>query len=244
MQNNRILRGESFYQRYGVSPEGLVLWLDQSDYRSYGDAGNWYDLSGKGNHAVQATAAQQPSITGGQGIAGMYRDFDGTDDKLSVGDNASLRITTEITLEAWFYTGANWSAHRGLLSKFHWSPSQGYLFGLNDKKFRALYKCASGDVSHYPADVSNLNQWYYLVGIYSSTTGNSYLILDNSVISSSAVGKGAINTGSESLLVGFQAGANDEFDGGIAIARTWNRALSLAESQRLYLVDAPRFGLL
>lgn len=33
----RYLKEESFWERYGVSPEGLVLWLDQSDPRSCGD---------------------------------------------------------------------------------------------------------------------------------------------------------------------------------------------------------------
>ena len=128
MQNNRILRGESFYQRYGVSPEGLVLWLDQSDYRSYGDAGNWYDLSGNGNHAVQATAAAQPSITGGQSIAGMYRDFDGTDDFMDCGNKSDFDFgaTDSFGIGAWAKMDNSIANYRVISGKADGSSIDGY----------------------------------------------------------------------------------------------------------------------
>jgi hypothetical protein len=119
MGNNRVLRGEDFYQRYGVSPEGLVLWLDQSDPRSYGDAQNWYDLSGKSNHAVQATASKQPSITGGN-FLGKSRLFDGLNDKMIVSDDSSLDFTTNLSLFAWFKMNER-SRMQSLISKAGYS---------------------------------------------------------------------------------------------------------------------------
>ena len=101
------LMEESFYNRYGVSAEGLVLWLDQFDGRSYGNAGIWYDISGNGNHAVQGTGANQPAITGALGLAGSCRSFDGDNDNLVTGFNPFNEInTSDFTISVWLrHTG-------------------------------------------------------------------------------------------------------------------------------------------
>ena len=76
---------------------GLVLYLDASVYGSVLTAGvpsvdgdavdTWRDLSGKGNHATQATAAAKPlcklAIVNGRAVLR----FDGGDDKLNTTNN-------------------------------------------------------------------------------------------------------------------------------------------------------------
>ncbi len=75
--------------------EGLppVLWI--SPQYSYENAGMYRDLSNNGNHGTQTTASYQPKLR----PTGF--DFDGLNDYIDCGSNASLNITDEITLEAW-----------------------------------------------------------------------------------------------------------------------------------------------
>jgi hypothetical protein len=97
--SNRILMCD-FHERYKIDPSGLILWLDQSDVRSYGDAGNWYDISGTGNKADQSVAIKQPSITGSINLAGTARKFDGINDAMEI-NNTILNGLTTGTIEFW-----------------------------------------------------------------------------------------------------------------------------------------------
>lgn len=87
---------KSFYKQYGVSPEGLVLCLDQSDPRSYGDLANWKDLSPYANHGVQNTAGKQPVIGGVAGLSGMARTFDGATDLMQIANFATSRTALSV----------------------------------------------------------------------------------------------------------------------------------------------------
>ncbi|MBL4705753.1 MAG: hypothetical protein JKY54_14605, partial [Flavobacteriales bacterium] len=69
-------------QNFSPSTFNPALWLDASDTTSVihtaGAVSAWNDLSGNGNHAIQDTAANQPTYIGTtQGIS-----FDGSSDML------------------------------------------------------------------------------------------------------------------------------------------------------------------
>ena len=72
---------------------GLVLWTDASSVLvQNGRVVSWLDKSGHGNNAVQADVARQPRHAP-VGIGGQPAlSFDGIDDELNVGANASLDI--------------------------------------------------------------------------------------------------------------------------------------------------------
>ena len=233
--NNRILKGEEFYQRYGVSPEGLVLWLDQSDVRSYGDAQNWYDLSGKANHAVQGTASQQPAITGCQEFAGTARYADGIDDIMIISSSDSLKMTRG-TLEAWFNFPTVSAITEEIITK-HTN------YGLRKYTSNLLHISFYNGAWNTCPSVTTLqaNQWYYGVGSNDGVDLKVYLngILENTV----NVNKDFLTSDNDAEL--FNGWDNTYYNGYGVIFRIWNnRLLTEAEVRRLYLKDAPRFGLL
>ena len=243
MQNNRILRAEEFYQRYKVSPEGLVLWLDQSDVRSYGDVQNWYDLSGKANHAVQATASKQPAITGCQGFAGIARQFDGSDDYMSCGTSSDFNILAaqDFSIVSWFKTTADGK----ILAKAYSTPY--YSLEVVSSKIRLAVRGVGGGETTLPSTTNvNDDKFYMAVGVRDAQN-KLYLYLfstgveENKNTNDNSIGD--LET-SHNTIIGSWIGGSNFFIGEIPILMFLRRTLSFAEAQRLYLADAPRFGLL
>lgn len=76
LEAKRYLTGsQTFGERYKINPEGLKLWLNQADVRSYGTTQDWKSLTGGADSGVeQVTGVNQPDIYA------TYRTFNGTTD--------------------------------------------------------------------------------------------------------------------------------------------------------------------
>jgi len=249
----RYLKEESFYQRYKVSPEGLVLWLDQSDGRSYGDLGNWYDMSGEGNHGVQATAGNQPAITGTVGLAGVCRDFDGTDDYIGVMDfvetgDSGQSLSSFVWIKAAAQSGKGFAGHHdGTLGQYAWFLSSD--FGADTNKARCLLSDNGVTVrKNYKTNVVVFDNIWHLCGI---TWDNGVLkiyidgVEDTSVTKTTDTAMTSIHNSTVNLIFGAQFD-NGVFNNGmncqIDTTQIFSRVLTAAEIQRLSLVDKPRHG--
>ena len=223
---------KSFYKQCGVSPEGLVLCLDQSDPRSYGDLANWYDLSPYANHGVQATAGNQPVIGGIAGLSGTGRTFDGSTDFINCGNKASLDVTDGITIAAWIKVG---NATPGfIVSKAYKYSNYAYRF-YSTSATGITFDVWTPDRAFVSALI-NENQWNLVIGTYNGTQ----LKLDiNGVLKASANQSGDIHINTFSVLIG--AGNDNSptsfFDflhGSIGQVLIYNRGLNLGERQALF----------
>jgi len=243
------LKEQSFYQRYKISPEGLVLWLDQSDGRSYGDLGNWYDMSGNGNHAVQATGANQPAIAGALGLAGSCRSFDGSD-YMNCGNGASLNFlkTDTFSFSAWIRSGATGS-HNGILGKY--DVFVGYLFagyeGTAAGELRLHFQLQkTGYKSRVGSTNIGDNRWHHGVITYdgSDTLAGIKLYVEGVEESYIDASSGTIGdiTVAQGLLIGSADIGLLPFTGHISCIQVYNIELTAAVIQRMYLEDAPRYG--
>jgi len=77
-----------------INDNNLLLWLNDNGKT----ASNWYDQSGKNNHGLVYGAGTPPPATPGA----LGYDFDGVDDYVNVGNNASLNFGTgDFTISAW-----------------------------------------------------------------------------------------------------------------------------------------------
>ena len=76
---------------------GLSVWLDAQDYASFalsgGSISQWNDKSGKNNHAIQGTGANQPTYAA-TGINSRACVGFASNQFLSVADHATLDHTT------------------------------------------------------------------------------------------------------------------------------------------------------
>jgi len=249
-QADRYLEGgQAFGQRYGIDPTGLVLWYDQSDTRSYGDVANWYDLSGSGNHGTQAVGGSQASITGANGLAGATRSFDGGADYMGVADDATLNMTAAVTVAAWVMFDVGAAGEDEICGK--WGAGGGtanfgaYVLGVNgnEKLFLKVDDVLPGGAAIIDGDTFPTASWQHVVGTYDSSDAFLYR---NAVEVATASQAGAIPTSTKILGVGAVQLENDSIDGywegNIGSVTIFNRALSAAEVQCLYLADKPRYG--
>ena len=160
-----------------------------------------------------------------------YLQFDGVDDVVVVAEQASLDITSAITLEAWIRPDslANSKSQDRIIEKNHYgltvsTGDTGCAFG------------SSGDVQ-WRARIGGLNRricggsltlgvWQHIAGTYDGSTFTLYI--DGAAVASTSR-SGSIATNLDSLTLGNWTGGPRPFDGSMDEVRIWNRALSAAE---------------
>ena len=225
---------QSFYKRYGVSPEGCVLCLDQSDPQSYGDLTNWYDLSSKANHGVQATAGNQPVIGGKAGLSGMARTFDGLSDYISCGNAVSLQISTS-NLSILFWINCGPGTRSVPLSHYDGS-GVGWYIQLQEIAANGVYWRPAGD--ELDVGVTLLNEWHFISLAQSGTNVSIYA--DGAYVGQLA---GCYETTgiTNDFIIGQQIETNFS-DESLTIVSLFNRVLSAGEMQNFYNATRQRFG--
>jgi hypothetical protein len=227
-QNYNTIK-KRFVIDYGnIIRNGLVLHLDASSYS--GSGSTWYDLSGQGNNGT-INGATYDSSYGGIMV------FDGSD-SIDCGSPSNLSITVG-TVCAWFKK-PHGSGYKGLVDK----GRDGYgawSLNVDETANTATFKAhISGNSRLIVASSSYGNDtWTYVCGVYD---GTNLLIYQNGTLSNSASYSGTIGTNSVSVRVG---SANDGlyFNGNIAHASIYNRALSASEILQNFNALRTRFGI-
>ena len=184
-----------------------------------------YDKSTYGNNG---TLKNGPQWTTGK--FGSALNFDGIDDYVDCGTNASLGATNAITVEAWVKTSkAGWNTVATRLI----GSTNGYWFGTGSsgKLYMFIYNngtlrpCSTG---YYITD----GAWHHVVGVYDGTKMTCYV--DGKAVYTKDWGSfmaiGA--TAGSSLYI--SSTGSDQFNGLIDEVRIWKRALSPEEVKASY----------
>lgn len=236
----RYLKREDFGQRYeDVSPEGLVLWLDQSDPRSYGDLSIWHDLSGLHNDGTQGTGANQPAITGVAGLNGSARSFDGGDFIDSGATITLTHIDADITISSWVRVNTVVGT-LSVLGERGAGATSGFEFSLEGDHLQLVVFGAVGQDSSPTGIV--VDEWV-LVGV-TYDESNIIFYINGDLLSSHAQAS-AIGDSASSAYVGAlnnRETPDSFFDGYISTLMVFNRTLIAAEMQRLWQADIARHG--
>jgi len=146
-----------------------------------------------------------------------------------VHDNASLDITTAITLEAWvYYDGSN---GKGLLGRWSTGSDNNYLlYTSNISKGQFYINTTAVSVLNTPTLTTG--NWYHLVGTYDGSDMRIYL---NGSEETNTSKTGSISTSSEPIEIGrYLSGTAYQYNNSIAQPRIYNRALTAEEVQRSY----------
>jgi hypothetical protein len=165
-----------------------------------------------------------PVQYGGNGLS-----FDGTNDYVSIPDNNTLDITTNITLEAWVYATKN-SGIQNVMSKSSNSSNNGYIFPRTDDGWAnvIVYLHIGGSFQTLSAAYPSLNAWHHLAATYDGVTMKIYI---NGTLSASRAQTGTITTNSNVLALGNQTGFSEYFGGYGDEFRLWNVARTQTEIQ-------------
>ena len=220
-----------------IITNGLVLALDAANKKSYPGSGTvWSDLSGNANTGTLTNGPTFDSSNNGSIV------FDGVNDYVECGNDTSLRLTTELTLESWVKKTTTDSYHH-IISKFALTGSysigsfqtSGYLFFI-----RSTNGTNQGITDTFDINICDGN-WKHIVCSYNSTT-STLLMAINGAIQQSTI-SGAIFDSTVNVNVGRRTTVGQYYPANIASSRIYNRALTATEVLQNYNSTKDRFGL-
>ena len=226
-----------------IVTDGLVLYLDAANTRSYPGTGTtWSDLSRGGNNGSLINGPTFNSANGGNIV------FDGSNDYISTNTNSSLTQSgnTQFTVDVWVKKSASnkdmllgpWDNSNRKGWFVQWFTDGNLYFGITNGAFNYNY-----------VSVSWQNQWFNLTGVF-----------DGSLLTNQNIGKIYVNnilqntTNSGNMLTSVPAGLvevsigrltnySSYATGNIAMVKIYNRALSASEISQNYNATKTRFGL-
>jgi hypothetical protein len=154
--------------------------------------------------------------------------FDGSNDYVSVTDQVSLGITSQVTIESWFLVTKTVSG-ASIINRRTTGNIGGYNLELAGTNGVIFYLYISGSWQNaYSGDNAILpGSWYHVVGTYDGSTMKMYV---NGVLMGSTTISGTINNPSSPYVwIGKNIVSNVFFNGMIDSTKIYSRALSSSE---------------
>ena len=220
--------------------DGLVLALDAGNTKSYPGSGTtWTDLSGNSNTGTLTNGPTYSSDNGG------YLNFDGTDDYVNCGDKETFKISSQLTLEAFFNINS-YNIWSGIIGKSNTAKGV-YVMHLSPSAQRVRFSYNSGNPWTVNVIDGNYalttNQWVHSVITYDGTNVNFYI--NGALDKTQNIGSITFDTGAGFAVSLGQdpPGSNEFFNGRIAKATIYNRALTASEVAQNYNALKGRYGL-
>jgi len=207
-------------------PTGLIGYWNFNE----GSGTTANDSSGNSNIG---TLTNGPSWTTGKLGGGL--NFDGVDDKVLVGDTASLDISTSaLTLSAWIYTdGTDTRQFPYIMGKVN--TTNNYVLYISNTAFSAALGVNAGNILTNCAKTSfTHNQWNLVTATYDGANISIYI---NGTLKGTCAKTGVMVPNNDPFIIGDKGnGVNNpnSFKGKIDEVRVYNRALSSSEITTLY----------
>jgi hypothetical protein len=156
--------------------------------------------------------------------------FDGTNDKVDLGNGAALQITgTAITVEAWIYpTSWRTNVWEGGIVVKEQNIHYGYMFraGQSGRLNFAFGNGTTWKELTTSANALSLNTWQHVAATYDGSMTRLY---KNGVVIDSIAYTGNMGTNSNSCVIGGWATTGRNFPGKIDEVRIWNVVRTTAE---------------
>ena|GEM_PF-6301192 len=197
------------------------------------------DTSGEGNNGTSAG-------TIAYGVDGKFNTaigFDGVDDYIDCGNDASLDITDTITIEVWVKASSDSGIATGsrarIVNKFQ-APAKGYILDIaDDSGVEAFRVGISGTYVKSPNALST--SWTHVVAVYD---GSNVILYENGTAVGSTAKTGAITLANANLVLGKDSlSSHYYFNGLIDEVAIYNRSLSAEEILDHYKRGALRLNL-
>jgi len=226
-----------------ISTNGLVLYLDAGNTKSYiGSGSTWNDLSELNNTATMYGTT--PFSTDGRGCFDFASatGVNSANSTLGFTFNSNMVPTTgNFTFECWVKNPANTSGQTGMFSNA--GGGDGYRFGVG---YDGVYCLIGPNYTEFGISfTSNLNSalWYHVVTTWDRTSAYKINLYRN--------GSYQNNGGIPSTQTAMQNGAPGIvrspccgiYTGKLAIMKVYNRLLTETEIVQNYNANKSRFGL-
>jgi len=191
------------------------------------EGGNAGDSSSSGN-VGKLSGNPQWQPTGGK--IGGAMEFDGVDDFVDCGNDASLDITEQITIAAWVKTN---DAGNSQFNPFVTKGDRTYgLKHHSQNSIEFVIYDKFWQVTHYPVDGSFNGVWHHLAGTYD---GNKLKLYIDGTLEVTTAYAGSIASSAANLNIATNSEESDRFyNGAMDDVRIYNYALSEGEITALY----------
>jgi hypothetical protein len=178
------------------------------------------DATGNGLNGTITGATHTTS-----GKFGAALSFNGTNNVVTVADNAKLDLTKGMTLEAWVRPSTLSGSRPVIIKERSDGPAYG-MYANTSTNNPAAYAAASGSQNIRGTAQLPLNAWHHLATTYDGATLRLYVdgvqVASRAIAGSISVSSGALRIGANSVWGHWFAGLIDE-------VRIYNRALSATE---------------
>lgn len=222
-----------FYRGPNIVKNGLVLWLDAANPRSYPGSGTtWTDMSGNNNSGTLTNGPTYSAANNGSIV------FDGTNDYVNCGSSSAYNPTSAITLGCWVYFN-RLNIREIFIGKGNGAIASSNQYWIEKQSNNTILLLISviGGSSEYGLTLSDFNiqnnQWYYISLTYNKQTFIGYV---NGVQNTTTISVSFnLNTTSNNLAIGRLGDlAGRYLSGRISNVQLYNRALSASEVQQNY----------
>jgi hypothetical protein len=237
LANNDVINVSCSNSSNIVNDTSLALWLDAGNTTSYSGTGiAWNDISGNNKNAT-LTSDQTFSSNDGGSIQ-----FNGGQNAVSM--PLVSNKTTDVTMQTWVYLDANTKG-----PFFKNGTNNGYLFGTGygGNEFGVGNKATmlfAG--TRWIPTTTNFGYGWKLVTMVINSSGVPSLYINNTIVPGTYTGNNALTPTSGTYL-GRNVGDDDlswpKFNGKMAAAYFYTKALSQNEITQNYNALATRFGL-
>ena len=217
---------------------GLVLYLDADAIAGLNDDDPvplWADLSGQGNDATQAIAANQPAYKAGILNGKPVVRFDGVDDFLDT-NNVAFDFTAEsFTVLMVLRVDGIGAAGKNRIIGNAGNLVHGWEIALNQANTAVEFLTHQAGTRQITAsNPVNQDQWYSTTVVRSAADAVIYIDgTDDTVLAGTHIDPATSATNLRIGAYAFGPGGGFDFDGDIAEILIYNRALSNAERQEV-----------
>jgi hypothetical protein len=125
--------------------------------------------------------------------------FDGDRDYISVANNASLNVTSGLTMEAWVRL-SNADSNQKIVGKVNSAYTSGYLIGVQTRLYPEIWNNQGSNHTFTSGSISS-SQWTHLATTW-TTGGNMIGYINGSQVNSISAGSYDIGTNSVALIIG------------------------------------------
>jgi len=221
----------------GIVTDGLVLYLDAANRKSYPGTGTgWFDVSGLINTGILTNSPTYSSLVGGN------FSFDATNDMVLIEENSALNTQTP-SVEVWMKTNA--TTQNGFWFEKGQVNTQYSLFQEGSGiQWRQKFATGLTNLTTITATYINTSNWYQIVGTFVSGRRRLYI---NGVLVNSDTQSGTIETNANGMSIGVYGGFNGDrsyyYNGNIAAVKVYNKELSAPEVLQNFNTLRGRFGI-
>jgi hypothetical protein len=217
-----------------IITDGLVLYLDAANTRSYPSSGTvWTDLSRGGNTGTLTNGPTFNSANGGSIV------FDGGDDFIKPPNSTTLQLTN-FTLSSWIKVNIINANQFIIDTSTEGSFGSGYSYRINSvNKIRFWAYNANGLLDSNSSIINGV--WYNIVSTYNNTSKLQTIYINGVLDNSNTYSQTFVVSNVSNLQIGGSQVLGGYLNGNIAQTSIYNRALSATEVLQNYNATKGRY---